>query len=98
MRSEVGDKFKLSPLCTTKNTFAPAFPDGSISCARYLANLAFSRPKWYSVAVEKRERRERKKEKIIYNLTFTFHNSDTYYSRVVQEVMDVKIEKCGKIV
>ena len=31
-------------------TFAPALPVGSINCARYLANFAFRRPRWYSVA------------------------------------------------
>ena len=31
-------------------TFWPAFPDGSKSCARYLASLAFKSPRWYSVA------------------------------------------------
>ena len=29
---------------------APADFDGSSSCALYLASLAFSRPRWYSVA------------------------------------------------
>ena len=31
-------------------TLAPAFPVGSSSEARYFANLAFKRPRWYSVA------------------------------------------------
>ena len=30
--------------------FSPDFLEGSNNCERYLASLAFSSPKWYSVA------------------------------------------------
>lgn len=37
--------------CTSKPTpVGPDFEAGSRSCARYRASLAFSRPRWYSVA------------------------------------------------
>jgi hypothetical protein len=41
------------PLRTTSNPgpLAPPFPCGSSSMTRYLANLAFKRPKWCSVAL-----------------------------------------------
>lgn len=44
-----------SPLFITSkpSPFSPFFPDGSNNCDRYLASLALSTPKWYSVAIVK---------------------------------------------
>lgn len=48
---------RASPLFITSNPspFSPFLPCGSNSCERYLASLAFSTPRWYSVAVLGRE-------------------------------------------
>ena len=38
-------------LSTSKpSPFSPFLPEGSNNCERYLANLAFKVPRWYSVA------------------------------------------------
>ncbi|MPC64432.1 hypothetical protein E2C01_058548 [Portunus trituberculatus] len=44
---------RASPLFITSkpSPFSPFLPCGSSSCDRYLASLAFSTPRWYSVAV-----------------------------------------------
>ena len=49
----------LNEICPVRfiYTTLPAPPDfvGSISCDLYLANFAFRRPRWYSVAAEEEE-------------------------------------------
>lgn len=57
--------------------FSP-FLDGSSNCERYLANFAFSVPKWYSVAVERMRKKWKKKReterKIRINKALKFEN------------------------